>query len=94
MRTLLLIGTAFLAASAQAIAPLTVEACRAMKTAALRQQCLLSAVDAPPSVTGKTYSTRDTRPRGPIAYEVPAPASPVTPYLDMAPGSRPAGGLR
>ncbi|QHI96995.1 hypothetical protein GT347_02730 [Xylophilus rhododendri] len=83
----------FLAANAQAIMPLTVETCRAMKIEAQRQECLRAAVDAPPSVTGKTYSTNDVPRRGPAVIDQsapPVPIAPIVPYVNMTPGSRPA----
>lgn len=92
MRTLLFSALAACAFSAQAITPLTVETCRAMKTEAMRQQCMLSAVDAPPNVTGKTYSTRDAQGRGPTYIDQSAPAipiAPIVPYVNVTPGGRP-----
>lgn len=93
MRTLLIFPIAAITFSAHAITPLTAETCRTMKTEAMRQQCMLSAVDAPPNVTGKTYSTRDVPPRGPAFIDQSAPATPVAPiapYVNMTtPGSRP-----
>ena len=86
---ILLLAGVLAGAGAQAVTPLTVDACRSMKTAALQKQCLLSAVDAPPSVTGKTYSTQDIQPRGPVWIDQSAPATPVVPYVNVNPESRP-----
>jgi hypothetical protein len=85
MRSAILLAATFLAAGAHAAMPLTVETCRTMKTEAMRQQCLLSAVDAPASITGKTYSTRDVVPNGPTYIEIPPPVSPVMPYVNVTP---------
>lgn len=85
----LLMGT-----TAQAVMPLTADTCRTLKTEPMRQQCLRSAVDAPPSVTGKTYSTLDVQPRGPALVEIAPPALPVTPYLNVTPQAPPARGMR
>jgi len=85
----LLLGTA-----ARAVMPLTADTCRTPKTEPMRQQCLRSAVDAPPSVTGKTYSTLDVQPRGPALIEIAPPAMPVTPYLNVTPQAPPARGMR
>ena len=94
MRTALLSILALLLAPAcQAITPLTAEACRAMKTEPMRRQCLLSAADAPPSITGKTYSTTDVRPRGPAAIEIPPPEASVAPYVNITPNQRSGGRL-
>jgi len=94
MRTALLsLLCLLLAPASQAITPLTAEACRSMKTEPMRRQCLLSAVDAPPSITGKTYSTTDVRPRGPMAIEIPPPEAPVAPYVNITPNKRSGGPL-
>lgn len=92
MRTLLFSALAVCAFHAHAITPLTVETCRTMKTEAMRQQCMLSAVDAPANVTGKTYSTRDVQGRGPTYIDQSAPAAPIAPivpYVNVTPGGRP-----
>jgi len=83
-----------LGSTAQAVMPLTADTCRTLKTEPMRQQCLRSAVDAPPSVTGKTYSTLDVQPRGPVAIEIVPPALPVTPYLNVTPQASPPRGIR
>jgi hypothetical protein len=83
-----------LATTARAAMPLTADTCRTLKTEPMRQQCMRSAVDAPPSVTGKTYSTLDVQPRGPVAIEIVPPALPVTPYLNVTPPMAPARGVR
>jgi hypothetical protein len=88
----ILVGVSF---GAHAVMPLTVENCKTMKTEALRQQCLLSAVDAPANITGKTYSTNDVPQRaGPAVVEQPAAALPFMPYVNITPGSRPGNGQR
>ena len=91
MRSAILVAAIFLATTAQAAMPLTVATCNTMKTEAMRQQCMLSAVDAPASITGKTYSTRDIQPNGPTYIEIPPPVSPVMPYVNVtpAPGGQP-----
>lgn len=91
MRIFLLSILTTAATGVLAITPLTVETCKTMKTEAMRQQCLLSAVDAPPNITGKTYSTRDVQGRGPAYIDQSAPATPVapiTPYVNVKPGGR------
>jgi len=92
MRTLLFSALAASAFCAQAITPLTAETCNTMKTEAMRQQCMQSAVDAPPNVTGKTYSTRDVQQRGPAYIDQSAPVTPIapiSPYINLAPEARP-----
>lgn len=91
MRTFLFPAFAVIAFAAQAITPLTVETCKTMKTEAMRQQCMLSAVDAPPNIIGKTYSTKDVQGRGPIYIDQsapPTPVAPITPYVNVMPGAR------
>ena len=92
MRSATLAAAIFMAASAQSAMPLTVATCNTMKTEAMRRQCLLSATDAPASITGKTYSTRDIQPNGPTYIEIPPPVSQVMPYVNVtpAPGGPPA----
>lgn len=90
MRSATLLAATLLAAGAHAAMPLTVQTCNTMKTEAMRQQCMLSAVDAPASITGKTYSTRDIQPNGPTYIEVPPPVSNITPYVNVTPGAQPS----
>jgi len=82
------------AATGHAAGPLTVDACRTMKTEAMRQQCLLSAVNTPPNIAGKTYSTRDAQQGGPLYIDQSAPSlpiAPVVPYIDVSPNGRQTG---
>lgn len=94
MRTATFTALALAAASAQATMPLTVETCKTMKTEAIRQECLRAAVDAPPSITGKTYSTRDVPKRGPDMIDQSAPPLQVVPYVNVTPGSKSNNGKR
>ncbi|MCZ2496602.1 hypothetical protein GN316_07520 [Xylophilus sp. Kf1] len=88
LATAILIGATM---GAEAITPLTTATCKTMKTEAMRRQCMLSAVDAPANVTGKTYSTNDVQGRGPIYIDQsapPMPIAPVAPFVDATPGGR------